>query len=81
MLLQLGEVVEGIGLAELAGVDEAHEDVPDVGAVERLVEQGVLPVEDRSFRGCVMMHSLDKSFIHRDLADLGGRLAGGYRSS
>ena len=46
MALQLGQVIEGIGPAELAGVNEAHEDVAHVGAVARLVEQGVLAVQD-----------------------------------
>ncbi len=29
VVLRLGEVVEGIGTAELAGVDQAHEEIPD----------------------------------------------------
>jgi hypothetical protein len=40
------QVVEGFGAVKLSGVDEAHEDVAHVRAVERLIEEGVLPVED-----------------------------------
>ncbi len=45
--LQLGQVVERVGLVQLAGVDQAHEQVADAGAVPGLVEQGVLAVQDR----------------------------------
>ncbi len=41
MTLKLAQVVERIGLAEAAGMDEAHKHVADVGTVLRLVEQGV----------------------------------------
>jgi len=44
VLLQFGEVVERIGAVELAGVDEAHEQVADAGAVFGLVEIGVLAI-------------------------------------
>jgi len=39
VLLQLGQIVEGIAGAELAGVDEAHKEVAHSGAVLGLVEQ------------------------------------------
>src|SRR3990170_621833 len=48
--LELGEIVEGIEPAEFTRVDEAHEDVPDVGTARRLVEEGVPPVADRFFQ-------------------------------
>ena len=50
MPLQLGEVVERIGPAEFAGVDQAHVQVADVGAVLRFVKQRILAVEDRLFQ-------------------------------
>ena len=40
------EVVERVGGAQLCGVDQAHEDVANVGAVLGLVEQRVLAVHD-----------------------------------
>jgi hypothetical protein len=46
VFLQRGQV-EGIGIAELAGVDEAHEQVANVGAVLGLIEERVLVVENR----------------------------------
>jgi len=45
MAKQRHEVVEGIALTQLHGVDEAHEDVAHVSALERPVEEGVLAVE------------------------------------
>ena len=47
--LQLGQVVERIGLVQLAGVDQAHEQVADAGPVPGLVEQGVLSVQVSPF--------------------------------
>jgi hypothetical protein len=38
---QLGQVVEGIGGVQLARVDQAHEQVPDPGTVQRLIEQRI----------------------------------------
>ena len=36
--LQLSEVVEGIGVGEFAGVDQAHEQIPGFGAVQRTIK-------------------------------------------
>lgn len=47
MAIERGEVVERIGPAEFARVEQAHEDIPHVGAVVRLVEQRVPPMPDR----------------------------------
>ena len=33
--LKLGQVVEGIGPAELAGVNQAHEDIAELGSTSR----------------------------------------------
>jgi len=49
--LQFGQVIEGVGPAQFAGVDQAHEQVADVGAVGRLVEQRVLAVQDGPLQG------------------------------
>jgi len=35
---------------ELARVDDRHEEIPDVGTVRRLIEQGSLPVKNGSFQ-------------------------------
>jgi len=51
VLLQFGQVVEGIGSAELARVDEAHEEVAYVSPVLGLVEECVFAVEDRFLQG------------------------------
>jgi hypothetical protein len=47
VFLQCGQVVEGIGITELARVDEAHEQVPNMGTVLSFVEERVLAVENR----------------------------------
>src|SRR5437016_13767147 len=46
MFLQPGQVVESVRAAELAGVDEAHEQVAHPRAVLGLVEQRVLPMKN-----------------------------------
>ena len=50
MSLQFGQVVEGIGPAELAGVDETHEHIADVSAVLGLVEQRILSMNYGPFQ-------------------------------
>ena len=50
MPFEFREVVEGIGPAEFAGVNQAHEDVPDVSAMAGPVKQGVPPMTDRLFQ-------------------------------
>jgi hypothetical protein len=42
VFLQLGEIVEGIGVVQFAGVDQAHEQVTHPGALLGLIEQAVL---------------------------------------
>jgi len=39
--LQLDQVVEGVGSAQLAGVDQAHEQIADLGPVQSAVEEGI----------------------------------------
>ena len=46
MLLEDGGY-EGLDRIELAGVDERHEEIPDLRAVGRLVEECVFPMKDR----------------------------------
>ncbi len=48
--LQFGEIVEGIGAAQFAGVDQAHEKIADLGAIERAVKQCILAMEHRAFQ-------------------------------
>ena len=47
--LQLGEVVEGIGIREFAGMDQAHEQIADFGAVQRAIEQSILAMQYGAF--------------------------------
>jgi hypothetical protein len=37
--LQLGQIIERIGSVQLAGMDHAHEQIADPGAVQRLIEE------------------------------------------
>ena len=52
MPLQLGEVFERAGPTEFAGVDQAHVEVANVGAVLRFVKERVLTVKDCLFSAC-----------------------------
>src|SRR5262245_1239317 len=49
--LQLGQVVERVGLVQLAGVDQAQEQVADAGPVLRLVNQRMLAVQKDLLQG------------------------------
>ncbi len=51
MLLQFGQVVEGIDAVQFAGVDQAHEQVADAGAVLGLVEVGIFAMKDGLLEG------------------------------
>jgi hypothetical protein len=51
MLLQLGEVVEGVGPAEFAGVNQAHEQIADASPILGLIEERVLAMQDGFFQG------------------------------
>ena len=42
VFLQLREVVERIGVIQFAGMDQAHEQIPHLGAVLGLIEQTIL---------------------------------------
>ena len=45
--LQLGEIVERIGTAQFGCVDQTHEEIADLGAFLRLIEKGILAMENR----------------------------------
>ena len=51
MTLQLGQIVEGVGPIQFAGVDQAQIQVPRRRTVAGLEEQGILAVQDRLFQG------------------------------
>ena|SRR5215469_12282284 len=51
--LHLTEVVERIGRAQLAGVDQAHEQVAHFGAVQRAIEQSVLAMQHGTLEGAL----------------------------
>jgi hypothetical protein len=53
MALQLREVVQRVGSVQLAGVNQTHEQIPDLGAVHRLVEERILAVQDRFLQGAL----------------------------
>ena len=46
-MLQLSEIVERIGGAQLRSMDQAHKDVADVGVIFGFIKQRVLSVKDR----------------------------------
>src|SRR5262249_17504703 len=48
---QQSEIVERIGAIQLAGVDQAHEQITDPGSVHCLIEECVLAVQDGFLQG------------------------------
>lgn len=48
--LQFGEVVERVGAIEITSVDQAHEEIAHLGAIERAVKQCILAMEHRAFQ-------------------------------
>ena len=49
--MQLGQIVERVGATELAGVDQAHEEIADMSAVLGFVKKGVLAMKDGFLQG------------------------------
>ena len=47
MLLEFGEVVEGIDAVQLAGVDQAHKQISHTGAILGFIKIRVFPMENR----------------------------------
>jgi len=51
VLLQFGEILEGLGLVQFAGMDQTHEQVSHAGPIVGLVEVGVLAMQDCFLEG------------------------------
>src|SRR4029077_11678461 len=43
----LGQVVEGVGVTQLTGVNQTHEQIAHIRPIQRPIEQGILPVKNR----------------------------------
>lgn len=59
ILQQSDQVIKGINLHQIAGMDQAHEHVPDIGPVLSPVKQRVFPMLDTSLQALftdVKMH-------------------------
>ena len=52
--------MEGVDAVELGSVDEAEEDISDVGAVFRLVEQGVFAMQNGFFQSAFTQIIVDR---------------------
>lgn len=44
MSLEFGQVLERVDVRKFIGVDEAHEQIPDSGSVQRAIEECVFPI-------------------------------------
>ena len=55
MAEEFGEIIEGVRLIELAGVDQAHEHVADAGPILRAIEKRILAMADRFFQSPLQM--------------------------
>ena len=71
--LKFGQIIERICSAQLARVDQTHENVSDVRAVAGLVEQGILPVQDRPLQRaftdvvvCALTRHIESSGVNPD---------------
>jgi hypothetical protein len=51
MALQFDQVIEGVCAAQLAGVDQAHEQIADLGTVQGAIKQGILSMENGALQG------------------------------
>ena len=49
MLLQFGEIVEGIHVVQFAGVDQAHVQITDLSTFQGLIEETVFPIQNCFF--------------------------------
>ncbi len=49
MFLQFDQIVEGIGAAPLAGIDETHKQVANLSAVLGFIEQRAFAMQDGLF--------------------------------
>jgi hypothetical protein len=49
--LKLDQVVEGVGVTELTGVDQAHEQIADMSAVLGFIKESVLAMKDGFLQG------------------------------
>ena len=67
--LQRGKIVEGVGTVELAGVDQAHEKIPDLRTVEGAVKQRIF----------AMQHGPLEHLFAEIIIQWGARLAQKYR--
>lgn len=50
ILQQSDQIIKGINQHQIAGMDQAHEHVPDIGPMLSSVKQRVLPMLDTSFQ-------------------------------
>jgi hypothetical protein len=69
--LQFHQVVKGVGAAQLAGVDQTHEQIAHLRPVQRAIEQGVLAMEHCPFQGSLgeVMPTPGLCRVHRLLAE------------
>ena len=66
MLLEHFEIFKRVDLAKIAGMNQAHEQITDVGPMLGFIKQGVFAVKDRLFKraltqivyGCRPVHPL-----------------------
>ena len=50
MPLDLDEVIERIDVCKLAGMNQAHEQIPNFGAVQRAIKQRIFTAQHRTYR-------------------------------
>src|SRR5271157_4307710 len=59
VLLHLGQIVERIGVIQLAGVDQAHEQIAHPGTIQHPIEQRVFPVQESTAPFWILVGVID----------------------
>ena len=64
MLLQGFEILEGIHFAQIAGMNQAHEQITDVSPMFGFIKQRVFAVKDRLFQRALTEVIVQRSLWH-----------------
>jgi hypothetical protein len=51
VFLEGRQVIEGIDMPQVAGMDQAHEHIADKGAMLSLIKEGIFAIENCFFQG------------------------------
>ena len=64
MLLECFEIFKWIDLAKITGMNQAHEQITDVGPMLGFIEQRIFAVKDRLFKSALTKIIVQRSLWH-----------------